>query len=502
MNIRSTGLLGQRVHVNVDFDTERDYSSNNNVQIYYEGLQDEIVRRMDVGTVVFQPPPSRFITAAVPANNFGVNATFELGPVQLQTLAATQKGSVVAERTYTVGQTTSQAQDRQVRDLDFESGRFFWVVDPASLPGYPGARHPQARTRRALAHLPPEPGAGLPLPCRQQQERGEPESGRHHGARPAHGDSPQQFGPVRWELLIQGTDYYLDAVGPLGRRWAPSSTRTTISRSAIGRRRATTIGTFPEVDRGTSRRRRPAGAGHARADRPAAAGARPARRSATRCGRCTAWPAPTSTPPRSRWASRSTASERPLDGNGGDLLATAGARGAERRDGVRPGQPSLPALAGSRRRPGRPRLLHRLSAPPAVRRSRPASRPPRRPTRCTERRCSCSSSQGPPAKFAVRLHYNATGGGDRSTLNLNALQLREDSEQLFVGGRKLVRGVDYSISYDVGQVTFLNPDALFGQGSAQVTARFEEQRPLRRGARRTSSASPPATRSAIAAPST
>ncbi len=49
------------------------------------------------------------------------------------------------------------------------------------------------------------------------------------------------------------------------------------------------------------------------------------------------------------------------------------------------------------------------------------------------------------------------------------------SEQLFVGGRKLVRGLDYSISYDLGQVTFLNPDALFGQGSAQVTARFEER---------------------------
>ena len=103
VSLRSSGLLGQRVHVNVDLDTERDYTANNNVQIYYEGLQDEIVRRIDVGTVVFQPPPSRFITAAVPANNFGVNATFEIGPIQVQALAATQKGSVVAERTYTVG---------------------------------------------------------------------------------------------------------------------------------------------------------------------------------------------------------------------------------------------------------------------------------------------------------------------------------------------------------------------------------------------------------------
>ncbi|HYC31715.1 MAG TPA: hypothetical protein VEB59_05460, partial [Gemmatimonadales bacterium] len=137
VSLRTSGILGQRIHVNVDLDTERDYSSNNDVQLYYEGLQDEIIRRIDVGTVVFQPPPSRFITAAVPANNFGVNATFEVGPVQLQTLAATQKGSVVAERSYTIGQTTTQTQERQVRDLDFESGRFFWVVDPDSVPGTP-----------------------------------------------------------------------------------------------------------------------------------------------------------------------------------------------------------------------------------------------------------------------------------------------------------------------------------------------------------------------------
>ena len=42
-------------------------------------------------------------------------------------------------------------------------------------------------------------------------------------------------------------------------------------------------------------------------------------------------------------------------------------------------------------------------------------------------------------------------------------------------GRRLERGVDYTITYDVGQVTFLNPDALFGSQPAQVTARFEEQ---------------------------
>ncbi|HEX6405983.1 MAG TPA: hypothetical protein VFZ90_02215, partial [Gemmatimonadales bacterium] len=138
VNVRSGGVIGQRVHLAVDYDTERDFSANNNIQVYYQGLEDEIVRRIEVGTVTFQPPQSRFITAAIPANNFGVNARFEVGPLQFQTLAATQKGSQVAERVYTIGQTTSQPQDRQLRDLDFETGRFFWVVDPTTaIPNYP-----------------------------------------------------------------------------------------------------------------------------------------------------------------------------------------------------------------------------------------------------------------------------------------------------------------------------------------------------------------------------
>src|SRR4029453_13727500 len=84
-------------------------------------------------------------------------------------------------------------------------------------------------------------------------------------------------------------------------------------------------------------------------------------------------------------------------------------------------------------------------------------------------------SQGPPAKFQVRMHYNSAGAGDRSTLSLGALQIRDGSEQLLLGGRRLERGVDYTISYDLGQVTFLNPDALFGAGTSQISARFEEQ---------------------------
>jgi hypothetical protein len=474
VNIRSSGLLGQRVHVNVDFDTERDYASNNNVQIYYEGLQDEIVRRVDVGTVVFQPPPSRFITAAVPANNFGVNATFEVGPVQLQTLAATQKGSVVAERTYSIGQTTSQAQDRQARDLDFESGRFFWVVDPDSLPGYPALDILNLGTGASALSPTYRPGQ-----IRVYRYRA---AGGKSGVNPNLGgitalarrsDSPQQFGPVRWELLIQGTDYYLDQSGlwiVLGTKLDQNDYLAVSYRTAAG----TTVGTFPETDQGTV----PVGGVQQARDtvelivqsqqRPSDPTFRYEMRQVYRV-------AGSDLDPSSLQVGLTlNRTERPLTGNAQTYLQQLGlavpsnAAVFDRANRLFPRQQD----------PGVEQVVHDAYV------VFPHLQPFADPTRLSPAESQDSLyrtplfqllSQGPAAKFAIRLQYNATGGGDRSTLNLNTLQLRENSEQLFLGGRKLERGVDYSINYDVGQVTFLAPDALFGSGPAQLTARFEER---------------------------
>jgi hypothetical protein len=472
VSIRSSGLLGQRVHVNVDFDTERDYSANQNVQIYYQGLQDEIVQRVDVGTVLFQPPASRFITAAVPANNFGVNAAFQVGPITLQTLAATQKGSVAAERTYTIGQTTSQAQDRQLRDLDFETGRFFWVIDPDSLPGYPALD---------ILNLAPQSLSPSYRPSDVRIYRYRAASSKS-GVNPNLGgitalarrtDSPQQFGPVRWELLIQGTDYFLDQSG----LWVVLGTKLDQNDYLAVSYRTTgnsLVGTFPDVDRGTV-----VVAGVPQAHdtlqlitQPQQGPSLPTFRYEMRqVYRVAGADLDTASVQVGVTLNRS---ERPLAGTVDTYLQLLGL--------------ALPSDATVFDRTNR--LFPRQQDPQAadvVRESYivfPNLQPFADQRRLTPAEASDSLyrtplflllSQGPPAKFALRLRYNASGGGDRSTLNLNTVQLRENSEQLFVGGRKLVRGVDYSISYDVGQVTFLNPDALFGTGSAEVKARFEER---------------------------
>ena len=471
ISVRSGGTIGQRVHVNVDYDADRDFSANNNIQVYYEGLTDEVVQRIEVGTVTFRPPPSRFLTAAVPRTNFGVNGVFELGPMQFQALVATQKGSAVSERVFNIGTgATSQPQDRIVRDLDFESGRFFWVVDPERVPGHPGID---------ILNLDPQvlPVADRPAEVRVYRYRTPTTGGVNPNlggirafAANQSGLTPQRLGQsapnegVEWTLLQQGRDYYLDPSGlwfTLAAKLDPRDYLAVSYVTAAGG----SVGTFPA------------------ADRPAAIDslilvfeplrgpdAGSFRHEMRQVYRVAGNDLQASTLDVSVLLNRS---ERPASGLSTYLAQLGLAIPTD--ESVIDRQNRLFPRA---RDPGAEEVVRETYIVfPHLTPFADAQRltPAERSDSLYRTPLYLLFSQGPPARFQVRLRYEAVGGTDRSTLSLNALQIKEGSEQLSSGGRLLQRGVDYSIDYSTGQVTFLDPEALFGTGSAQVTARFEQQ---------------------------
>ncbi|MEP6573131.1 MAG: cell surface protein SprA [Gemmatimonadota bacterium] len=466
LNMIAGGIIGQRLHLNIDFDTQRDFAAKNNIQVYYQGLEDEVVRRVEVGTVAFRPPPTRFITAAIPANNFGVAAAFQFGALQLQTIAATQKGSVVAERTYTIGETTTQPQDRQQRDLDFETGRFFWVIDPSTIPGYPALDI--LNLNQGLV-----PPAQQPVQVRIYRYR---PAAAHSGVNPnlggitaiAIGADTSQRANAQWELLLQGQDYYAD---PSGLWFALSGKLDVNDFLAVSYTTVTgRVGTLPTRDR-------PPPPGSPPLDtlrlisQPNVSQALPTFRHEIR----NVYRIAGSDLDRNSLKVTLTVNRSEVSAQGPTYLALLGLAIPTNTSAVDVDNRVFPRI----RDPGAGTTIHESYL------VFPNLQPFADPTKLTPAERSDSLyrtplylllTEGPPAKFIMRLQYNATGTGDRSTLNLNALQIRDGSEQLVVGGRVLQRGVDYNISYDVGQVTFLDPNGLFGQsGSTTVSARFEER---------------------------
>jgi hypothetical protein len=471
LQLRAGGLIGQRLHVDIDYDTERDFTARNNLQLYYEGLEDEVVRRVEVGTVTFRPPPSRFLSAAIPANNFGVNATFEIGALTVNGIAATQKGSVVAERTYSVGSTTVQPQDREVRDLDFEGGRFFWVVDPQALPGFPAIDILQINQ----AGLPPEAsiaqGAVRVYRYRPLSGNGvNPNLGGIHAVAIST-DSSTVSG--QWQLLQRDIDYYMDPSGlwfALAAKLDPRDFLAVSYQTQAGGQ----IGTFPAEDQGLASPGAPPRDTLRLIEEPNAGSTRVTFRHEMRQIYRVAG-ADLDLNSLKVNLSLSGRSEAPLrPGAQSTYLAELGL--------AVPTDPNVFNLTD--------RLFPRSRDPNAgftLKESYivfPSLRPFADPAKLlgTERNDSLYSTpgyllftQGPSAKFLFRLRYNASSSADRSSLDLGALQIRDGSESLFLNGRRLEKGTDYSINYDLGQVTFLSPQALFGDAGATIQARFEER---------------------------
>ena len=480
--IRSAGVVGRRLHVNVDFDSQREFDANNNLQVWYEGLEDEVVRRVEAGNVTFQVPGSRFISAAIPTNNFGIQAVFQIAALELRGIYAQQKGNLVTDRIYTVGQTTTQPLDHIYRDLDVELGRFFFAVDPKTIPGYPAADI----LNLVSVALPPESRVGALRVYRvrtlstttNQNIGGIRAVACGAGATAA---TPldcvvQRAGPFQWEILQEGKDYYVDPSGA----WFGLAARLdqgdylAVSYIPLGQTSCTAgtgcVGTFPATasqDPGVVDTLR-----LVYDPRPGSTVASPSFRfeirNAYRVG--------------DQSLDRQTI-QVSLMVNQRERTATTGDTYLSRLGLALQTDPTTfdqyNRLFPRDRDPQQGAPLHDFFIVfphlipfadsvllSADERNDSLYRTPR----------SLLVSQGPPSVFSILVHSKVQAGGDRGTLSLSSFQIREGSEKLYLGNTLLQRGVDYTIDYTTGQVLFHNPDSLFGIGTtATIRAQFEER---------------------------
>jgi hypothetical protein len=453
------GVVSDRVHVSVDFDSEREFSANNNINVYYQGLEDEILRRIEVGNVTFRAPNSRFITAGIPANSFGIQAEAQAGPLEFRTIVAQQKGSAVRTRDFTVGDQTTQPVELDVRDIDFEQARFFFVVPPQRFPSYPNVD--VLNLNRDT--LPAELRVAEARVYRLRAQGGQVVSNPNLGGIDAvalRDDSPQRVGPFSWELLVEGQDYYIDPSGT----WFALASRLgaddflAVSYLTLA---GDTVGTYPAVNSGLDTLRliheprrglEVPTAFHEMRNVYRLAGQEVDRATLD-------------------LSIRVGTSETPLDAVG-TYLSRLGLATSTDATAVDEFNRVFPRL----RDPGGGAPVRELFVVfPHLQPFADSAR-----LQAGERNDSLYRTptyllrtQGPAPKAALHVRYEATGAGSRSALSLGSIQVRSGSERLYVGDRQLIRGRDYEIDYGLGQVTFFNPDGLF-PGVGRVRAEFEE----------------------------
>lgn len=478
------GTVTDRIHVAVDYDQRREFEASNNINVYYQGLEDEILQRVEVGDVAIRLPQSSFLTTGVPGGNFGFKALAEVGPLQLQSVWAQQKGDIGSTELRldgTRGGTLYDEQTITVDDYDYVSGRFFFLVDPSALPGYPHVDVLQLRAGDAPAQL--TPTGGTLQVYRQDQTNPQQQTGAQYFF--ARAIEPEQPDTVSgWYRRLDPGDYVVHSSGlwimlrqPLGETESLALAYVTAAGDTVGTLNAGQTGDDGE---GADLRllRGPTSSSHfpgaptweyemhqvysvyagdvADEDISLAITLGDAAHGRTYVewqdrqvpwirlfGLDEAQPADRIDEDRLYRPARNSQSSTPI--NGTFLVFPTLRPFAEPPPVPSEGMASADALAAL----GADRVQRIYDErDPELRRS---------------------------GRFRLRFEYRVSTDGLPSEFSLGAFGIRDQSETIRVDGQTLTRGRDYDIDYETGIVRLVDPQSVFaGRPNARITADYEQ----------------------------
>lgn len=481
--LKTSGGFADRVLVDVDYDTQREFDGSNQISIAYRGTPTSRLQRVEVGNVFFAPPPSRFISAGIPSGNFGVQAVGKLGNVQLTAIAAQQKGNVVRDQVFTLGRRTTQAQEREIEDYQVEPRRFFFTIDPLLLgASYPNIDILDARQMQSLAAALPDTVRPARLLVYRLILGGQPPN--PNGPRfQVLGDPLSRPGQV-YELLREHVDYYVDPsllwialVRPL----ALNNERLVVAYSLRVNGRDTvipTVGGTPDLEYNAERPQfanllwdpqvTPQHPAFRREIRSVyRLGGEDVRRESVQVRIVAGTSADQEKPPGGVTGSY-------LQLFGLSQLANATTFDWENRLWPRPNDPNFLVASVPGQRIFRDQFIVFPSLEPFSRRGLASS--PQVAANDTIYRTPSEylySPQRPQGYYRLRVRYQVDGGGALGTIALNSVQIRPGSERFTMDGRPLVKGIDYEIDYELGHVQLLGADTLVAR-ERRVVARYEE----------------------------
>ncbi|WP_428234743.1 cell surface protein SprA [Gracilimonas sp.] len=120
LQLNIQGTIGDKLTIATDWDTERAFDFQNRLSIVYEGYEDEIIKRIEMGNVSMETGNSLIRGGA---SLFGIKSIAELGPLRLTSVVSQQKGESDTQ-TITGG---SQETQFSIRPIEYQNNRHFFL---------------------------------------------------------------------------------------------------------------------------------------------------------------------------------------------------------------------------------------------------------------------------------------------------------------------------------------------------------------------------------------
>jgi len=120
LQLNIQGTIGDKLTIQTDWDTERAFDFQNRLSIVYEGYDDEVLKRIELGNVSMQTGNSLVRGSGA---LFGIKSIVEFGPLQFTTVLSQQDGETNVE-TLSGG---SQEQQINISPVDYEDDKHFFL---------------------------------------------------------------------------------------------------------------------------------------------------------------------------------------------------------------------------------------------------------------------------------------------------------------------------------------------------------------------------------------
>ena len=120
LNLNVAGTIGDKLAINVNYDTQSQFDFENQVSLVYTGYDDDIVQRIEAGNVFLQTPATLIRGGQ---RLFGLRTDLQFGPLALTAVASQQD----AESTESVFEGGSDAQRFAIAPFEYEEDTHFFL---------------------------------------------------------------------------------------------------------------------------------------------------------------------------------------------------------------------------------------------------------------------------------------------------------------------------------------------------------------------------------------
>lgn len=120
LQLNIQGTIGDKLTIQTDWDTERTFDYQNRLSIVYEGYEDEVLKRIEMGNVSMNTGNSLIRGSGA---LFGIKSIAEFGPLRITSVVSQQDGESNVE-TISGG---SQEQQIRVRPAEYDDDRHFFL---------------------------------------------------------------------------------------------------------------------------------------------------------------------------------------------------------------------------------------------------------------------------------------------------------------------------------------------------------------------------------------